>query len=47
MKERLRFVLAALLLAAVLTGQKVLVAQRHSWREFVEAINRITGIEHA
>ena len=28
-------------------GKKVLKAQRHSWREFVEAINRITGIEHA
>ena len=28
-------------------GKKVLAAQRHSWREFVEAINRITGIEHA
>jgi PadR family transcriptional regulator len=28
-------------------GKKVLAAQRHSWREFVEAINSITGIEHA
>lgn len=28
-------------------GKKVLAAQRDSWREFVEAINRITGIEHA
>jgi hypothetical protein len=28
-------------------GRKVLAAQRHSWQEFVEAINRITGIEHA
>src|SRR3982751_2024377 len=28
-------------------GKRVLAAQRHSWREFVEAINRITGIEHA
>lgn len=28
-------------------GRKVLAAQRDSWREFVEAINRITGIEHA
>ena len=28
-------------------GKQVLAAQRHSWREFVEAINRITGIEHA
>jgi transcriptional regulator len=28
-------------------GRKVLAAQRHSWREFVEAIGRITGIEYA
>jgi PadR family transcriptional regulator PadR len=28
-------------------GRKVLAAQRSSWREFVEAVNRITGIEHA
>ena len=28
-------------------GKKVLAAQRDSWREFVEAINRITGPEHA
>src|SRR5215217_7791388 len=28
-------------------GKKVLAAQRHSWQEFVEAINRITGLEHA
>ena len=28
-------------------GKKVLAAQRSSWREFVAAINRITGIEHA
>jgi DNA-binding PadR family transcriptional regulator len=28
-------------------GKKVLAAQRHIWQEFVEAINRITGIEHA
>jgi PadR family transcriptional regulator PadR len=28
-------------------GKKVLAAQRSSWREFVEAINRITGIENA
>jgi transcriptional regulator len=28
-------------------GKKVLAAQRSSWREFVEAVNRITGIEHA
>lgn len=28
-------------------GKKVLAAQRNSWREFVKAINRITGIEHA
>jgi PadR family transcriptional regulator PadR len=28
-------------------GKRVLAAQRNSWRDFVEAINRITGIEHA
>ena len=28
-------------------GRKVLAAQRNTWREFVEAINRITGVEHA
>ncbi len=28
-------------------GKKVLAAQRNSWREFVEAISLITGIEHA
>ena len=28
-------------------GKKVLAAQRNSWQEFVEAINRITGLEHA
>ena len=28
-------------------GAAVLVAQRSTWREFVEAINRITGAEHA
>ena len=28
-------------------GKKVLAAQRVSWREFVEAINSIIGIEHA
>jgi PadR family transcriptional regulator, regulatory protein PadR len=28
-------------------GRKVLAAQRSSWREFVEAVNRITGLEHA
>ena len=28
-------------------GKKVLAAQRSSWREFVGAISRITGIEHA
>ncbi len=28
-------------------GKKVLAAQRDTWREFVEAINRITGIDHA
>lgn len=28
-------------------GKKVLAAQLRGWRDFVEAINRITGIEHA
>src|ERR1044071_6277633 len=28
-------------------GAKVLAAQRHTWREFVDAISRITGVEHA
>jgi PadR family transcriptional regulator, regulatory protein PadR len=28
-------------------GRKVLAAQRSTWLEFVEAISRITGIEHA
>ena len=29
------------------SGKKVLAEQRNSWVEFVQAINRITGIEHA
>src|SRR5206468_12720223 len=28
-------------------GEKVLAAQRDGWREFVEAIGRITGIQYA
>jgi transcriptional regulator len=28
-------------------GEKVLAAQRNTWRDFVGAINRITGIAHA
>lgn len=28
-------------------GKKILAAQRSSWRDFVEAINRIAGIESA
>jgi len=28
-------------------GKKILKAQRNSWREFVEAINRIAGLDHA
>ena len=28
-------------------GKKVLATQRRTWREFVAAINRITGAEHA
>ncbi|SRR6266542_2689923 len=28
-------------------GRKVLAAQRRGWRQFVQAIHRITGIEYA
>jgi PadR family transcriptional regulator len=28
-------------------GARVLEAQRHTWRDFVEAISRITGVEDA
>jgi len=28
-------------------GAQVLEAQRNTWRDFVEAITRITGVEHA
>jgi transcriptional regulator len=28
-------------------GKKILAAQRDDWRDFVEAIGRITGIEYA
>ncbi|HEX4168663.1 MAG TPA: PadR family transcriptional regulator [Bryobacteraceae bacterium] len=28
-------------------GRKVLRAQRKSWKEFVAAIGRVTGVEHA
>ncbi len=28
-------------------GKKILASQRSSWREFVAAINRIAGLEHA
>jgi transcriptional regulator len=28
-------------------GEKVLAAQRNTWRDFVGAINRITGVAHA
>src|SRR5882672_1164202 len=28
-------------------GRKSLVQQRRSWREFVEALNRLTGFSHA
>ena len=28
-------------------GQKTLAQQRQSWREFVSAVARITGVEHA
>jgi transcriptional regulator len=29
------------------TGKKVLAARRDGWRDFVEAVGRITGIEYA
>ncbi len=29
------------------SGKKVLARQREGWVEFVEAINRITGLQHA
>jgi PadR family transcriptional regulator PadR len=28
-------------------GKKMLVSQRRTWREFVAAIERVTGLEHA
>lgn len=28
-------------------GRKILAAQRAGWRRFIEAVSRITGIEHA
>ena len=28
-------------------GRRVLAAQRRSWREFVQAMNRIVGVDHA
>ncbi len=28
-------------------GQRTLAVQRRGWKEFVEAINRIAGLEHA
>ena len=28
-------------------GKKVLTRQKQSWREFVEAVGRITGVEYA
>jgi transcriptional regulator len=28
-------------------GRKILAAQRRNWRQFVEAIGRITGVEYA
>src|SRR5438552_10351261 len=28
-------------------GRRTLAVQRHGWRDFVEAIGRITGIQHA
>ncbi|MEO7360852.1 MAG: PadR family transcriptional regulator [Gemmatimonadaceae bacterium] len=29
------------------TGQEALVAQRESWKEFVSAINRVSGVRYA
>ena len=34
-------------LPAAHQGQKTLAQQRQSWREFVSAVGRITGVEHA
>jgi DNA-binding PadR family transcriptional regulator len=28
-------------------GEKILASQRRSWLEFVNAVNRITGVSHA
>jgi PadR family transcriptional regulator, regulatory protein PadR len=28
-------------------GQKILAQQRRSWKEFVKAVGRVTGVEHA
>lgn len=28
-------------------GQRVLTQQRRSWRQFVDAVGRVTGVEHA
>ena len=28
-------------------GEKVLAAQRRSWRQFVQAMNRLVGVQHA
>ena len=36
---------AALLLTP--KGRKLLAAQRYGWRQFAEAMRRITGIEYA
>jgi len=47
---RVRFKVASLyplLYRLTATGRQVLAAQRDNWREFVEAIRRITGDEHA
>jgi transcriptional regulator len=29
------------------TGKRALDEQRHAWREFVHALNRLTGFDHA
>jgi len=28
-------------------GRKVLARQRHSWQEFIEAMSRVMGVDHA
>ena len=39
--------MAELKLLTETAGAQVLASQRSTWREFVDAINRIAGVEHA